>query len=253
MLKNSLVNTFELIIVRARQTELQTRCLAFLRRIKLKKTNYKPKTLGFFINCSFHWPMPASQVLVPQPSYRHSTESSSVTRTSYLSYVSSGTRFEPNWVMRAHTESASVLCVWGSQSCRNQTTRLEKSGRKDWRATMKRLMEYCTTRGYFLSQKPSEQSSSVDTTTTLWQDISVSIKPRTSSAGNTIGRASEKMLRPMSRAVTYAWAQRQSDTSPMETCNPCLYRLIDGKTSRWILSLDYQSQPTGKVTVMTPS
>ena len=30
------------------------------------------------------------------------------------------------------------------------------------------------------------------------------------------------------------------------------YRLIDRKTAQWILSLDYRSQPTGKVTAMTP-
>ena len=114
-------------------------------------------------------------------------------------------------------------------------------------------MEYYTIRDYHLYLKSFEQSLSVDTTITFWQDILVSIKLRTSSAGNTIGRASEKTLRPMSKAVTYAWAQRQSDTSPMETCSPCLYRLIDGRTFRWISSRDYRFQPTGKVTVMTPS
>ena len=67
----------------------------------------------------------------------------------------------------------------------------------------KNSTEYCTTRDYHLYLKSFEQSSSVDTMTTLWQDISASIKPRTSSAGNTIGRASEEILRPMSKAVTY--------------------------------------------------
>ena len=54
---------------------------------------------------------------------------------------------------------------------------------------MKRLIEYCTTRGYLLSQKPSEQNSSVDTTITLWQAILESIKLKSWLAGNTIGRA----------------------------------------------------------------
>ena len=53
-LKNSFVTTFESIIIRARQTELQTRCFTSLRGIKPKKTSYKPKILGFFINCSPH-------------------------------------------------------------------------------------------------------------------------------------------------------------------------------------------------------
>ena len=112
-------------------------------------------------------------------------------------------------------------------------------------------MKYCTTRDYFLSQKPFKQSSSVDTTTAFWQNILVLIKLRTSLIGNTIGRVSEKTLGSMSKVVIYAWAQKQLDTSPMETYNPCLYQLIDGKTSQQILSLDYGFQPTGKVTAMT--
>ena len=61
--------------------------------------------------------------------------------------------------------------------------------------TMKRLMEYYTTKGYFLSQKLSKQSLSVGTMTIFWQDILVSIKPKTSLARNTIGQASKKILR----------------------------------------------------------
>ena len=65
-------------------------------------------------------------------------------------------------------------------------------------------MEYYTIRDYYLYLKSFEQSSSVNTMTTLWQDILASIKPRTSSAGNIIGQASKEILRPMSKAITYA-------------------------------------------------
>ena len=91
----------------------------FSQRNQAKKTNYEPKTLRFFINCNFHWPIPASQVSFTQPNYCHSTESSSAARTFYLSYVSFGTHFESNWVMRAHIELALVLYIWGSQNCGN--------------------------------------------------------------------------------------------------------------------------------------
>ena len=126
--------------------KLQTHCLVSLRGIKSKKTSYELKTLGFFINCSLYWPMPVFQASAPRPSYCHSTKYSSMARTSYLNYINSGIRSKLNWIMRAHIESALVLWVWGSQSCRNQTMRLEKSGQKGWRTTMKKLMEYCTTR-----------------------------------------------------------------------------------------------------------
>ena len=49
-------------------------------------------------------------------------------RMSYLNYVNSRICSKQNWVMRAHTKSALVLCIWGSQSYRNQMTRLKKSG-----------------------------------------------------------------------------------------------------------------------------
>ena len=65
-------------------------------------------------------------------------------------------------------------------------------------------MEYCIIRNYHLYLKSFEQSSSVNTMTTLWQDILATINPRSLLAGNTIGRASEEILRPISKAVTYA-------------------------------------------------
>ena len=48
--------------------------------------------------------------------------------------------------------------------------------------------------------------------------------------GNTIGQASNKILKSMSKAVTYVWVQKQSNISPMVICSPCLYQLIDRKT-----------------------
>ena len=55
--------------------------------------------------------MPASQVSVLQPSYRHITKSLFAARMFYLTYVNSGTLSEPNWVLRALIKSALVLCV----------------------------------------------------------------------------------------------------------------------------------------------
>ena len=154
--------------------------------------------------------------------------------------------------MKILTRLALVAWVWDYQSCGSQTQRPKNSSPKNSCLTVGRIsIEYYTTRDNYLYLKSFEQSSSLDTTITLWQDILVLIKPRISSARNTIARACKKTLRPMLKAVTYAWAQKQSDTSPIETCNPCLYRLINGKTLRWTLLLEYQSQPTEKVTVMT--
>ena len=163
------------------------------------------------------------QASAAQPSYRHFIKCLSAAHMSYPNYINSEIRSEPNSIMKSHTESALGLCVWGSQNYRNQTTRLEKSWQKGWRTAMKKWMEYCITKGYPLSQKPSKQSLLIDITTTLWLDILASKTSKTLSAGNTISRASEKTLRPMSQAIMYAWAQKQSDISPMETCNPCLY------------------------------
>ena len=141
-------------------------CLNTLKKVQKRKRSSARRMSKSCTVCSLPWPMPAFQASAPQSSCCHSTESLSVARTSYFNYVSSGTRSEPNWVLKAHTKSALMPCVWGSKSCKNQTTKLKRLGRKDWRATIKRLMEYCTTRGYLLSQKPSKQSSSVDTMTT---------------------------------------------------------------------------------------
>ena len=109
--KSSLGIIFELIIVRKKPIELQTRCLVSLRGIKPKKTSYELKTLGFSLNCSAHWRMPIFQALATQPSYCYSIECSSLARTSYLNYINSGIRFKPNWVIKTHTELALVLCV----------------------------------------------------------------------------------------------------------------------------------------------
>ena len=169
--KNSLVTTSKSIIVKAKLTELLMPCLNTPSGTLWKKTPSEQRSSKSCTVCNPSWPIPASQASVSQPSYRYSTKSSSAARTFYPSYISFGTGSKPNWVLRALTKSASVPCIWGSQSCRNQTTRLGKLRRKDWKTTMKKLTEYYITRGYLLSQKPSKQSSSVNTTTTRLKDI----------------------------------------------------------------------------------
>ena len=122
--KSSLGIIFELIIIKEKPMELQTRCLVFLKGIKPKKTSYKLKTLGFFINCSLHWPMPAFQASAPQPSYCHSTKCLSAARTSYLNYVNSEIRSKPNWIMRAHTGSAMRLRLSELQESDNEARKI---------------------------------------------------------------------------------------------------------------------------------
>ena len=84
--------------------------------------------------------------------------------------------------------SIGTICLRLSelQELDDEARKIKAEGLK---TSIKRLMKYCTIRGYFLSQKPSKQSSSVDTTTTLWQAILESIKPESWLAGNTIGQA----------------------------------------------------------------
>ena len=54
----------------------------------------------------------------------------------------------------------------------------------------------------------SELSLSIGTITTFWQDILILINPRTLLVGNTISQISEKILRSMLKAVTYAYIQK---------------------------------------------
>ena len=149
--------------------------------------------------------MPASQASAPQSSYCHSTESSSVEPTFYPSFDNFGTIFEASWPTKAFIRSTSVKWGWDCQSCRSQTQRPKNSSQRNSCITAGRIsMENCTTRDYHLYLMSFKQSLSVNNMTTLWQDISASIKPWNLSAVNTIGWASKKILRPMSKAVTYA-------------------------------------------------
>lgn len=150
---------------------------------------------------NLYWLMPAPWVLTPQPSYCHSNESSSTARISWLNYGSSGTRFKPNWVMMVRIKSTLVLCVWGSRSYKNLTSGLRKSEPQNCKKAWKRLTEYSTFKGYLMCQKLSVVSWWVDTMMTLLQIILESIKLGSWLAGNTVGRVSEKTLKPMSRDV----------------------------------------------------
>ena len=151
--------------------ELLMLCLNTFNEVQKRKKPSALRTSKSCIACSPCWPEYLAfwqAIRVNSPFF---TKSSSAAYTFYLNYVSSGIGSKPNWVLRALIEPASVPCVWGSQNCKNQITRLVKLGRKDYRTTLKRLMRYCTTRSYLLFQKPSEQSSSVDIMTTRLQDI----------------------------------------------------------------------------------
>ena len=92
-LKGSLGIIFALIIIKKKPTELQTRCLTSFRRIKWKETSYELKTLGFFINCSFHWPMSLFRASAPKQSYHYFTKFSS---TALMCSPNSGICFEPS-------------------------------------------------------------------------------------------------------------------------------------------------------------
>ena len=80
----------------------------------------------------------------------------------------------------------------------------ERLEQKAW-IDMRTLIDYCTIKGYRLCLKLFKQSLLAGTTTTHWQGTLVSIKSESSLVGNIIGRASERMLRPMSKAATSIW------------------------------------------------
>ena len=112
--QSSLDIIFGLIIVRTRPMGLQMLSLTSLTGVRMKKKSFELRILEFFIVCSLCWQMQAIQASTSQPSYCYSTVCSSVARTSYFNRVNSEICSEPHGVMRAHTKSALVLCVWGS-------------------------------------------------------------------------------------------------------------------------------------------
>lgn len=71
--------------------------------------------------------------------------------------------------------------------------------------SMKKLIGYCITKSYDLYLKLFEQSSLAGTIMTLWNNILVSIKPKTSSTKSTIGQVFKKILRSISKTIIYAW------------------------------------------------
>lgn len=136
---------------------LQILFFAFFREVKPKKSSYKLKILECFTNCSFCWSMlvyqacAAFQASTPRLSYRHFTKSSFTTLMYSLSYVNLGIYSKPTLQINLFTKLILVVWDWSFQSYRNQITKLEKLEQKGWRTAMKRLMEYCITKGYFLS------------------------------------------------------------------------------------------------------
>ena len=67
----------------------------------------------------------------------------------------------------------------------------------------KNMTGYYITRDYSLYLKSFKQSLSVNATTTLWQVILISIKPKILFTENTIGQAFEEILRSILKSMTY--------------------------------------------------
>lgn len=67
----------------------------------------------------------------------------------------------------------------------------------------KKLIECYSTKSYCLYPKLFEPSLSINITTTFSQAICILIKRKSLLTGNTINKALIKMLRYMSKAVTY--------------------------------------------------
>ena len=156
--------------------ELLMPCLNTFSKVQRKKRPSEPRTSKSCTVCSPRWPMPASQALAPQSSYHHSTEFSSMEPTFYPSFDNFGIISKAGKPTKALIRSTLVEWGCGYWSCKSQTRKLEESGQKAW-MSIKNSTGYCITRNYHLYLKSFEQSSSVNTTTTLWQDISASIKP----------------------------------------------------------------------------
>ena len=126
------------IIDKTRPIKLQILFFASSRGVKPKKMSYKLIILGFFINCSLYWLMPASWASVSLQIFSHSTKSQSTKCMFCLSYNSSGICYELNWPTKGLIKSALVLWVWNSQSYRDSTPRLKKlkspSCKEAWKA-----------------------------------------------------------------------------------------------------------------------
>ena len=77
-----------------------------------------------------------------------------------------------------------------------EKSELQKSYRKAG-INMKRLIEYCTIRDYYLYPKSFKKNSFVSNITIYCQSTLVSIKQKNSSAGNIMNQILEKMVRPI--------------------------------------------------------
>ena len=222
--------------------ELQTLYLASFRKASMKKKSFEQKTPKFFIVYSPLSREPAFQAsaLALKPTSRLSTKSSFVGLTCSSGYINFGTSFKPSWLIKILIRLALVEWGWVFQSCRNQMPKPRKSGQRSWRMAGRNSIKCYTTRGYRLFLKSFKPSSSIGTTTILCLATLVLIKQENLSAGNIIGRASERMWRPISKAATSIWLQKRYDTNHTVISNCCQYRPTNERTFQWTLWQGYQ-------------